>query len=82
MLAVEIFNAAGDKLLETLVGHSLAILYRDGTGTEELHISMDADDLAELRKACERAAKKAVTIRNSLAECPWPTTVIGEDDLG
>lgn len=73
-----IFNDAGNAILESIVTHSLVVKYSDGESTKKIHLSMDAEDIATMKRLCERAEKKAITMKKSLKELPWPTTVAGE----
>jgi hypothetical protein len=75
-----VFNAAGDKVLESLIIHSLLLNYFDGVETRRLEFALDANDIAELRRLCERAESKAGVLRTGLKVLPWVTTVLGEGE--
>lgn len=74
-----IFDAAGNKILEMIVTHSLVLnSFSYGGGTERTHFAMDAADVLRLRDACERAIKKSATIRDSLGGNEWNVKVLNE----
>jgi hypothetical protein len=66
-----VFSKAGDKILESVVTHTLLIEYFDGSRSTRIELGLDASDLAELRKVCERAELKAVTLKEALKGIPW-----------
>ena len=66
-----VFNAAGDKILHTVVTHSLLVDYIDGNQFAKIELGLDGADLTELRKVLERAEQKALTLREALNEVPW-----------
>ncbi len=66
-----VFNAAGDKILHSVIAHSLLIDYFDGGNICRMEIGLDAEHLVQLRAACERAERKAITIRDTLKGIPW-----------
>jgi hypothetical protein len=74
-----VFDEAGEKVVRMIVTHSLLIDYFDGNLPHCLEIGLDATDLGDLRRACERAQGKAVALRDALKDRPWPTT-LGLDD--
>lgn len=71
-----IFNNSGDKIVESVITHTLVITYVDGERTQDIHLSMDAKDIGQLRRICDRADKKAITLKSNLETLPWPTTII------
>jgi hypothetical protein len=57
-----VFDASGTKILEVIVTNSLHVEFTTGRGGQEkLVFAMDATDVAELRRACERAEVKIQT---------------------
>lgn len=74
-----VFDKAGEKVIRMMVTHSLLIDYFEGSSPHRLEIGLDPTDLGDLRRACERAQVKAVTLRVALKDEPWPTTLGMED---
>ncbi len=66
-----VFNVAGDKILHTVITHSLLIDYVEGNQFAKIELGLDAAELTELRKVLERAEQKALTLREALKEVPW-----------
>jgi len=66
-----VFSTTGDKILRSVVNHRLVIDYFDGNRVSRLEFGLDLEDVAELRKTCERAELKALTLKDSLKGVPW-----------
>ncbi len=75
-----VFSAAGDRVVESLIIHSLLLDYFDGADTRRIELALDASDLAHLRQTCDRAVGKAVILGKALQDMPWPTAVLGEEE--
>ena len=76
-----IFNSDGDKVLEFMVSHSLAITYTTGSSrSERIHLTLDAGDVLKLRKACDRAILKAKTLKDALGKsAEWQIHILRDD---
>ncbi len=74
-----VFSAAGDKLLQSVVTHSLLIDYFEGNRVVRLELGLDVSDVAELRKVCERAELKSITLREALKALPWASNLLPDD---
>ena len=62
-----VFDAAGERILETVITHTLAISYMDSGETRRaISFALDQRDVNELRKQCERAERKAKVVKSSL----------------
>lgn len=74
-----VFDKAGTNILHMIVAQTLLIDYYDGFKPSRIEIGLDATDLADLRRACERAEGKAVALKESMKDKPWPTTTNLDD---
>jgi hypothetical protein len=72
-----VFSSAGDTILRSVVTHRLLVDYFDGNRVARIEFGLDAADVAELRKTCERAEMKALTLRESLKGLPWAVNLPG-----
>ena len=61
-----------------MVVHTLKIEYFADEGTRETYISMDDDDMAQLRRALDRAKEKAEVLRALIRKCQMPNLNPGE----
>ena len=75
-----VFNSAADRVLESLIIHTLLIDYFDGVETRRTEFALDANDVASLRQLCDRAEGKATLLKGALKDLPWVTTVLGRDE--
>jgi hypothetical protein len=73
-----VFDEAGKEILRAVVSHELVIDYYQGQEGKRIQIGLDAADVIQLRRACERAERKAAAIKLSLGELPWETAVLAE----
>ena len=74
-----VFNSAANRVLESLIIHTLLLGYFDGVKTRRIEFALDASDVANLRRLCDRAERKATVLRAALKDLPWNTTVLGEE---
>jgi hypothetical protein len=70
-----VFNQAGDKVVQTVVSHTLLVDYLSGQDRKRIQFTLDAADITDLKDACERAKRKSDAIRASLSQLSWPTSV-------
>lgn len=75
-----VFNSEGDAVTQVVVSHTLHVIYQEGGKDDEIHLSLDAVDIATLKRLCERAERKAKVIKEGLAKTEWPTTILQEPD--
>jgi hypothetical protein len=78
-----VFNAAGDKVENVIILHKLIIGYTD-SGSEPEHrieFALDARDLADLRRGCDRAELKVATLKASLKDMPFGVTIPREKSM-
>ena len=74
-----VFDESGENMLEAVVTHDLVIRYRDQSGQNVMHFTMDIDDIEELAKLCERVQRKSSTLSESLGEL-IPINIIGAEN--
>lgn len=72
-----VFDDAGDLILHTLVDHVLMLEYYDGEESKRIHMALYARDIQELKKACERAEKKAERVVGFMKEASLPISHVG-----
>lgn len=73
-----VFNEAGDAILQMIITHVLSLDYHSGHDHRVIQFTLDAADLAELTKLCERAARKAAVVKRDLKVASWPTAIFRE----
>ena len=61
-----LFTVAGSDLIGEMVVHNLKILYYNGSGYQEIYVSMDDSDLMLLNKVIERAEQKSSVLEATL----------------
>jgi len=75
-----VFNSNADRVLESLIIHTLLINYYDGAEeTRRIEFALDANDVANLRRLCDRAEGKSTVLKAALKDLPWVTTELGGD---
>lgn len=72
-----VFNESGDKVHRGVLSFVLSLDYQNGDNYQRLDFALDAADIAELKRLCERAEKKAAALQQSLV---WPISIAGELD--
>jgi hypothetical protein len=60
------------------IGHVLEIVYYADEEDRRIYIALDINDIAKLKKACERAEAKAVALKEQLRQLPSQIIVVGE----
>ncbi len=75
-----IFDVAAEKINGAVVSHTLRIRYDNTEGNHDLSLAMDAKDIDDLRRECERALKKAKTAKSLMAEEAKVQTMISGGD--
>lgn len=76
-----VFDAKGERVVEFVITHSLVTTFNSNRQTQRIHLAMDAADVLDLRKACDRAIVKAKTLKHALAANPnWKIQVLREDE--
>jgi mRNA-degrading endonuclease YafQ of YafQ-DinJ toxin-antitoxin module len=76
-----VYTIKGDKILEMIIQHKLIITQHDRNHRNgDIHFAMDAQDVVNLRKACDRAIQKAKILKDSFGNLPWVTEVLSDDE--
>lgn len=76
-----VFSAAGDIIHESLVIQTLLIDYHDGAEPRRVALALDARDIAQLRRLCERAEAKASTLKAAVGPLGWRPAIVGEGEV-
>lgn len=63
-----VFNAAADKIVETVITHTLLVSYRADNRPRLMTFALDQEDVEKLGKQCERAELKARVTKEQLKE--------------
>lgn len=78
-----VFDNSGSRILMSVISHVLNLEYHTGPDHQhsELAVSMDYEDIIELRDLCDKAANKAKVLRDDLAKTNWPSSILmGPED--
>jgi len=79
-----IFDKDANTVKETIILHSLLVEYYDGISPpSRIALTLDSGDIAELRRLCERAERKAHTILDTLEDfnpLELPEGIQGRDE--
>jgi len=76
-----VYTMKGDEILEMIIQHKLVITQHDSNHRNtDIHFVMDARDLVNLKKACDRAILKAKVLKDSLGNLPWVTEILSDDE--
>ncbi|MGA2060182.1 MAG: hypothetical protein ABSG67_06845 [Thermoguttaceae bacterium] len=70
-----VFNPSAKKIAEFIISHNLLVNYYDGTETRRMVFALDANDVANLRRICERAQEKEHTLK-SLKSDPSSISIV------
>jgi hypothetical protein len=76
-----VFNEAADAIIQGIITHSLILDYHDGHTHRTIQFNLDATDVADLRQQCDRAERKASTLKRDLKSMAWPTTIFREKSV-
>ena len=69
-----VFNESASEIKDMILTHSLVLYYSDGAKEpQELHLTLDWRDIAQLREACDRADLKSKRILELMKNNRWPT---------
>lgn len=75
-----IFDEAGSDIVQMQVQHSLGIEYDDGQRRTKVFFALDSADIANLKRVCERAQAKEITLRDKIKTFAGAITIPGETD--
>ena len=59
--------------VNALIVHTLQLVYHEGSGTKEIHIALDVENLSSLKVQIERAEEKTKSLKTLLAKVKLPT---------
>jgi hypothetical protein len=62
-----VFNEAGDRVLFNVIGHTLSLEYREEDRRQEIHLSLDGGDIAQLFELCMQADAQAAALKASVS---------------
>ena len=75
-----VFNEDHSKIVGAIIAQSLRIQYSDNDGTQDVTISLDIDDIEDLRDSCVEALKKSKVVNDLITDkCDIETFVAGEE---
>jgi hypothetical protein len=75
-----VFNEAGDEILEMIITQTLVCTYSADNKVSNIHLALDGADIANLRKACDRAVVKASALKQALSkDSTWNVVIVEED---
>jgi hypothetical protein len=74
-----VFNEEGDKMRAAVVTNTLEIRFSDDGEPKVIQLAVDAKDLGQIVKVCERARAKTHAVREQLLG-QVPTVIAGLDD--
>jgi hypothetical protein len=69
-----VFNSAGNAITRMVVAHVLTIDYHDGMDHRQIQFHLDAGEVLDLKRLCQRAEQKAQVVKKELGKT-WPTTI-------
>jgi hypothetical protein len=73
-----VFSTLADSVSAAVIVHTLNISYHLGTEHKEFFVAMDQSDIGLLKKAIERAEKKAVILKSIIQKSEVPYLEEGE----
>lgn len=75
-----VYDDSAGKIANTILTVSLFVRYVSHGRERETQFAMDLDDLAELRRQCERVERKLATAERMFADAKWPLKIPGKVD--
>jgi hypothetical protein len=75
-----IFDETAKDIAQLSITHVIGIEYSDGTHRHQLFAAMDSTDVAKLKRACDRAQTKEITLKSKLKGFQGPIILAGELD--
>ena len=68
-----VFDDTADVVKRAVVLHTLLVTYFSASNSCRIEFAMDAADVRALRRACDRALKKAETLKQATSGMSWGT---------
>ncbi len=75
-----VFDNEVTKIDGAVVSFTLRLTYDNAEGSHNLSIAMNQADINTLREQCDRALKKGVLARETIATLPFTVTISGSED--
>ena len=78
-----LFDEQGGNVEAGVVSHTLRVNYSSEDGRHELSLALDLQDIEKLKKQCDRAILKAITVRDAFRSAiEKPCMISGEESGG
>ena len=77
-----VFDEDGGRVLGAVISQTLRVHYQSGSEARSISLAMDQDDVESLRRACERALRKARVARDMVQQTGRHVMVPGESKNG
>ncbi len=75
-----VFSSDGSDIHRMIVLNEIVLTYITGDGSQSLQLAMDASDVVELKKQCERAQVKSASVKKMLNDCNWKTYISNDPE--
>jgi hypothetical protein len=75
-----VFDEPAQNIKQITMTFTLDVDYYDGTENRSIYFALDANDVTNLRKACERAETKILTTKRTMVSLESPLVVVGEEN--
>ena len=75
-----VFDDSAQSIKQITMTFTLDVDFYDGTENRSIYFALDAIDVINLRKACERAEAKILTTKRTMLSLESPLVVAGEED--
>lgn len=76
-----VFDDAGTSFHGAIVSHSLQVYFDNSSGNQNISLSLDHDDVVQLKNSCDRALLKAETAKRIMIDqLHIPSYICGEED--
>jgi hypothetical protein len=73
-----VFDEAGEKISQSVISYVLSLDYHDCHDHKIIQFTLDAEDITELKKLCDRAERKATILKKEFQSKSWQTTILRE----
>ena len=75
-----VFSSDGDEIHRMIVFNELVLSFLSKGEPQTIQMAMDATDIVELQKQCERAQLKSSVVKRSLSQCDWMTYILNDPE--
>jgi hypothetical protein len=73
-----VYDPDNSKIVHIIISYSLLISYSDGDGSKRIELALDATDVADLRRSCERVQANTVVAKETLKSLSAGVSVPGD----